>query len=207
MDVQWMLVIGIVLIVIVLAAAVAWIYAKKIRSQRLKTKFGPEYHRTVQRMGSREIAENELEEREQRVRRFNIVPLSPQDCSYYQDRWTAVQGRFVDDPKGAVEEAHQLVDEVMKKRGYPVIDIERSAANLSVEYPAVINHYRVASLIAEKNRKGTAQTEELRQAVVNYRSLFEELLERAEAAKMPRRKSRIELNRIFRGGLPHEDER
>lgn len=197
MDAQWMLVIGVALIAIILAAAVAWLYAKKLKSQRLKTKYGAEYDRTMQRLGSREAAEAELEEREQRVKRFHIVPLSPQDRSHYYERWTAVQGRFVDDPRGAVQEAHELVHEVMKKRGYPVTDFEHSAANLSVEYPGVISHYRAASGIAESNRKGVAETEELRQAVVNYRSLFDELLEVTELTKEPR----VQLKKVFRGGL------
>jgi hypothetical protein len=201
MDAQWMVVIGAALIVIILAAAGAWIYATKTRSQRLKAKFGPEYDRAMERLGSREIAETELEEREQRVKRFHIVPLSPQDRGQYHERWMAVQGRFVDDPKGAVQDAHELVNEVMKKRGYPVTDLEHAAANLSVEYPTVITHYRAASRIAEINRKGMAETEELRQAVVNYRALFDELLEVTETAKMPGRKRGIQLKRVFRGGL------
>jgi hypothetical protein len=147
------------------------------------------------------MAETELEDRERRVRRLHVVPLSAQDRIQYHERWTAVQGRFVDDPKGAVQAAHELVDEVMKKRGYPVTDFEHSAADLSVEYPTVITHYRAASRIAEINRKGMAETEDLRQAVVNYRALFEELLEVTETAKRPRSTPRIQLKRVFRGGL------
>lgn len=200
MNAQWMLVIGVAILIIVLAGACAWIYKKRMRSQRLKTKFGPEYERTLQRLGSREMAETELEEREKRVRRLRIVPLSAQDRSLYHERWTALQERFVDDPKGAVQDAHELVDEVMKKRGYPVTDFENVAATLSVEYPTVVTHYRAASRIAEINRNGMGETEELRQAVVNYRALFEELLGVTEKPRLLRRTPRIQLKRVFRGG-------
>jgi hypothetical protein len=201
MDVQLMLMIGVALIVIILAAAGAWTYAKSLRSRRLKAKFGPEYDRTLKRLGSREIAEAELQEREQRVKQLPIVPLSMQDGSQYRERWTAVQDRFVDDPKEAVQEAHALVHEVMKKRGYPVTDFEEAAANLSVEYPRFVTHYRAASRIAENNRKGVAETEELRQAVIYYRALFEELLQVTETAAAPRSKARLQLKRVLRGGL------
>jgi hypothetical protein len=201
MNTQWMVVIGVAILIVVLAGACAWLYKKRMRSQRLKTKFGPEYERTLQRLGSREMAESELEELEKRVRRLHIVPLSVQDRDRYHEKWIAVQGRFVDDPKGAVQDAHELVDEVMKKRGYPVTDFENVAATLSVEYPTVVTHYRAASRIAEMNRKGKGETEELRQAVVNYRALFEELLGATEKPSLLRRTHRLQLKRVFRGGL------
>jgi hypothetical protein len=205
MDNQLMLIIGVAVLVIILAAAGAWAYAKIIRSRRLKAKFGPEYDQTVERLRNRELAETELQERERRVKRFHIVPLSMQDGSQYREKWTAVQSRFVDAPKGAVEEAHQLVHEVMKKRGYPVTGFEQVAADLSVEYPLVVTHYRAASRIAENSRKGIAETEELRQALVYYRALFEELLETTEAEfkaePLPTSKGRFRLKKVIRGGL------
>jgi hypothetical protein len=162
-------------------AAGAWIYARKIKSRRLKRKFGPEYDQTVEQLKNREVAEAELRRREKRVERFHIVPLSSQDRSAYQESWIAVQSRFVDDPKGAVEEANQLIAEVMKKRGYPLTDFEQAAADLSVDHPAVVANYRAASRIAEHNRVGGADTEELRQAFVHYRALFGDLLENRES--------------------------
>ncbi|HSE85559.1 MAG TPA: hypothetical protein VLJ79_05010 [Candidatus Binatia bacterium] len=202
MDSQLMIIIiGVALVVIVLVAAGAWTYAKTMRSRRLKAKFGPEYGETVERLRNRELAERELEEREQRVKRFHIVPLSTQDRSQYREGWTAVQGRFVDDPKAAVEEAHQLVHEVMKNRGYPVTGFDQAAADLSVEYPTFVTHYRAASRIAANNRKGIADTEELRQALVNYRALFEELLEVPQTNEQPRRKARFQFKKVARGGL------
>ena len=180
MDTQLMFIIGIVVLGLILAAVAVWVYAKTTRSRRLKAKFGPEYDQTVERLRNRELAETELQERERRVARFHIVPLTMQDSSQYRERWTALQGRFVDAPKSAVEEAHQLVHEVMQKRGYPVTNFEQVAADLSVEYPGVVTHYRAASRIADNSRKGIAKTEELRQALIDYRALFEELLENTE---------------------------
>src|SRR5215510_14800577 len=176
MDTQLMLVVGIIVLVVILVVVGFWAYAKMTRSRRLKAKFGPEYDHTVARLSNRELAETELQDRERRVRRFHIVPLSMQDAIQYRDSWTATQGYFVDDPKGAVEKADILVHEVMKKRGYPVTNFEQVAADLSVEYPAVVTHYRAACRIVENSRKGNTNTEELRQALVHYRALFEMLL-------------------------------
>jgi len=164
-------------VVIIAVGAGAWIYGKRMKSRRLRDKFGPEYDQTVARLRNRDVAEAELQARENRVKRFHIVPLSQSDCSMYQESWSGVQGRFVDDPKGAVDEANLLICDVMKKRGYPVTDFEQAAADLSVDYPNVVSNYRAASRIAENNRRGVAETEELRQALVYYRALFAELLE------------------------------
>ena len=204
MDTQLMLVIGIIVLVLLLVAAGIWAYAKRTKSHRLKAKFGPEYDHTVARLRNRELAETELQERERRVRRFHIVPLSTQDAIQYQESWTATQGYFVDDPKGAVEKADTLVHEVMKKRGYPVTNFEQVAADLSVEYPVVVTHYRAACRIAENSRHGSAKTEELRQAFVHYRALFEELLETKEGAMvepMAENKDDFRLKKRIRGGL------
>jgi len=177
MDSQLVFII-VAVVVIVAAAAGAWIYAKKMKSRRLRDRFGPEYDQTVERLRDRDVAEAELQARENRVKRFHIVPLSEHDCSMYQENWSGVQGRFVDGPKGAVEQANLLICDVMKKRGYPVTDFEQAAADLSVDYPNVVSNYRAASRIAENNRTGVADTEELRQALVYYRALFAELLEK-----------------------------
>ena len=111
MDNQLMLIIVVAILVIICAAVGAWVYMKSIRSRRLKAKFGPEYDQTVERLRNRELADTELQDRERRVKRFDIVPLSMQDASQYRERWAAVQAHFVDVPKEAVEEAHQLVHE------------------------------------------------------------------------------------------------
>jgi hypothetical protein len=176
MDSQ-LVIIVLVVVAIIAVCAGAWIYAKKMKSRRLRDKFGPEYDQTVARVRNRDVAEAELQARENRVKRFHIVPLSERDCGMYQESWQSVQGHFVDDPKGAVDEANLLICDVMKKRGYPVTDFEQAAADLSVDYPNVVSNYRAASRIADNNRRGVAETEELRQALVYYRALFAELLE------------------------------
>jgi FtsZ-interacting cell division protein ZipA len=171
------------LLVVLLAIAViailggVWFYYQRNSSKRLKQRFGPEYDRTVERLNNRDDAEKELRAREARVTRYKIVALSKEDSRRYHDKWTAVQAQFVDEPKVAVSEANFLIQEVMRKRGYPVSDFEQSAADLSVEHPVVVENYRAANAIAERNKRGAADTEELRRALVSYRALFEDLLD------------------------------
>jgi hypothetical protein len=173
---------------IILAAAVAlglvaigaWFYRKKQsqkRSHRLQEHFGPEYDRTVNELGSRTKGESELKAREKRVERLEIFPLAPSEAARFSEAWHALQGRFVDNPKGVVVQAEQLVRELMEKRGYPMGDFERRAGDISVDHPDVVANYRSAQAIALRDQKGTADTEELRKAVVHYRALFDELLQ------------------------------
>lgn len=183
-------------VVCVLIAAAAWILVEKTRSRRLKQRFGPEYERTVDRYRDRQLAEAELQNRKQRVERYTIVELSPQDRSKYLESWQELQRRFVDHPAQAVEEGDRLVLEVMQKRGYPLRGFEEAAADLSVDYPAVVTHYRAAGAVAARNRTGEAGTEELRQALVHYRELFHELLESRTPA--PERKDSAPSNRSGR---------
>ena len=193
------------LIVIALIAVGVWLYYKRYRSRQLKQRFGPEYDHAVRKLHDRDLAEAELKNREERVKRFHIVPLSQADRTAYEEGWLAIQGRFVDDPKAAVEQADQLIFEVMKKRGYPTRDFEQAAADLSVEYPDLVSNYRAASRVAEENRRGAAQTEDLRQALVYYRALFNELLQgpAAENRRAPRqqRTAGERSQRKFGGGL------
>jgi len=171
----WIILTGVV--VIVLIALAAWSFYHKKQSHRLKQRFGPEYGRTVDDLGSRTKAESELKAREKRVERFNILPLAPSEAARFSEAWKVLQSRFVDNPKGVVVQADQLVRELMLKRGYPMGDFERRAADISVDHPAVVDHYRAAQAIALRDERGEANTEELRKAVVHYRALFDELLE------------------------------
>jgi hypothetical protein len=165
-------------LVILLAAIVAlFISLRQKRSQRLQRRFGPEYGRAVGAMGSRTKAESELEAREKRVGELTITPLSPGDAARFTQAWSAMQGRFIDNPKSVVAEADRLVRELMMKRGYPMGDFERRAADISVDHPAVVENYRAAQSIAVRDERGEADTEELRKAVVHYRTLFDELLQ------------------------------
>jgi len=172
---QWIVVAGVVVVAFALAA---WLLSRKKRqSGRLQQRFGPEYDRTVGELGGRTRAEAELRAREKRVDQLSITSLAPADATRFSLAWNALQGRFVDNPKGVVVQADQLVRELMLKRGYPMGDFERRAADISVDHPAVVEHYRAAQAIAARDERGEADTEELRRAVVHYRVLFDEMLE------------------------------
>jgi hypothetical protein len=166
-------------VVVLLIAALAWLYVRKRRSTtaNLRQKFGPEYDRAVLKHGSERKAQAKLEDREKRVEKLNIRDLDPMEHDRYLKRWEAVQSRFVDSPKGAVAEADDLVSSLMKTRGYPVSDFDQRAADISVDHPRVVENYRSAHEIALRVGKNEATTEELRTAMIHYRSLFEELVQ------------------------------
>jgi hypothetical protein len=166
-------------VVVLLIAALAWLYVRKRRSTtaNLRQKFGPEYDRAVLKHGSERKAQAKLEDREKRVEKLNIRDLDPMEHDRYLKRWEAVQSRFVDSPKGAVAEADDLVSSLMKTRGYPVTDFDQRAADISVDHPRVVENYRSAHEIALRVGKNEATTEELRTAMIHYRSLFEELVQ------------------------------
>ena len=161
---------------IVVVAAVAWFIYRYQSRQRLVSRFGPEYDKAVDVVGSRRGAERELKEREERVEALDIRPLNPEDRSRYADEWRRLQARFVDEPAPAIDGADRLIRDVMQRRGYPVGDFERRAQDLSVNHPVVVQHYRDANSLAARRREGHANTEDLRQAMVHYRALFDELL-------------------------------
>jgi hypothetical protein len=164
---------------IVIISVVAWLYVRKRRSttQDLRQKFGSEYDRAVLKHGSEREAQSKLEAREKRVEKLNIRDLDPMEHERFLKRWESVQSRFVDSPKGAVAEADDLVSSVMKARGYPVSDFEQRAADISVDHPRVLENYRSAHEIALRVGKDQATTEDLRTAMIHYRSLFEELVQ------------------------------
>lgn len=172
----WILIAG-ALVVVVLVGIAAWFVYQKTQSKRLQKGFGPEYGRTVDALGSKSKAESELKAREKRVGHLNIVALMPPEAARFREAWKDLQVRFVDNPKGVVAEADQLVRELMQKRGYPMGDFERGAEDISVDYPGVVANYRAAQLIVLRDQRGEADTEELRKAVVHFRALFDELLE------------------------------
>jgi hypothetical protein len=165
---------------IVAAAAIAlaaFLFYQKRRSERLHGKFGPEYDHAVHEFGDRRKAESELERRAERVERFHIRPVSAEQKDRFEQDWRRVQTQFVDQPEQAVSDAHRLVNEVMHARGYPVSsEFEQNAADLSVEHPRVVEHYRAACAIAGSREAGRANTEDLRKAMVHYRALFDDLL-------------------------------
>lgn len=176
---------AIIAIIVVLAAGIAIaLFVRKRRTQRLRTQFGrAEYTRAVNEGGSRKKAEAALDDRAERVERFHIRPLAPGDRTRFIESWARVQARFVDGPGGAVTEADQLLGDVMSTRGYPVSDFEQRAADLSVDHPLVLENYRAAHETALRQSQGQASTEDLRQAMIHYRTLFEELVGEPEAAR------------------------
>jgi hypothetical protein len=171
-----MIVVAIVVIAIV-ALVAALLIARKRKSDHLKQRFGPEYDREVRQHGDARHAEAVLLEREKRVEKFAIHPLSPADRDRYANEWANIQKRFVDDPSMAVIQAEKVVTGVMTERGYPMGDFEQRAADISVNYPAVVQNYRSAREITLRHAQGQSSTEDLRQSMVYFRSLFDELLD------------------------------
>jgi hypothetical protein len=166
--------------IIVLVAAViiiaAVIISRRRNSEHLKQQFGPEYDRTLKQHGDARHAETVLLDREKRVNKFSLRPLNAADRERYAAEWSAVQRRFVDDPSAAVTQADKLVTNVMATRGYPMADFEQRAADISVNYPTVVQNYRAARQISLRHAQGESSTEDLRRAMVYFRSLFDELL-------------------------------
>jgi len=172
------------LAVIVIAGIAAWLFFRKRRTGKLRTKFGgAEYDRALKEDGSRRHAEAGLKERTERVENLNIRPLAAGDRARFVELWNRVQARFVDGPGGAVTEADQLLRDVMSTRGYPVSDFEQQAADISVDHPLVMENYRTAHAIAVRQTQGQANTEDLRQAMIHYRTLFEDLVGEPEVAR------------------------
>jgi hypothetical protein len=174
MDTSMLIVLAVVVIAII---AIVFVYSQKRRSEKLRSRFGPEYDRLVEEGGGRRQAEAALEERAKRVEKFQIRSLSRDEYERFARAWREEQARFVDNPSEAVLNADRLVAEVMKARGYPVGDFEQRAADISVDHAAVVRNYRVAHDIALLDQKGDANTEDLRNAMVHYRELFIDLLE------------------------------
>ncbi len=171
----------IVIAAIILIAIIAWAASRRQHSEKLREKYGAEYDYTVNQMGNQRKAEAVLDEREERVNALDIKPLTPAERDRFSNEWQHTQAQFVDEPVNAVKRADQLIQEVMKARNIPVADFEQRAADVSVLYPQVVTNYRTAHDIALRNERGESNTEELRQAMVYYRSLFSELLETGES--------------------------
>jgi hypothetical protein len=164
--------------VVVAAAVILWTIQSRRRSSRLRAEFGQEYDRTVQQIGHRAKAEQELELRRRRVQKLDIRRPTDVDCDRFSAEWRTVQARFVEDPQRAVGDADALVGELMTACGYPMGEFEQRAADISVDHPRVVEKYRAAHTIALRQRRGEASTEDLRTALVHYRALFEDLLGR-----------------------------
>jgi hypothetical protein len=170
-------VIVIVVVVVVAAAAVAAVVAfQRRRSAQLQERFGSEYGRTMRQAGDRRAAERDLQQREKRRSGFEVTPLGGADAARYHEEWAGIQRRFVDEPADAVQQADSLVVRMMRESGYPVDDFDHRADDISVDHPDVAQHYREAHAVAVAQLNGTADTEQLRQAVTSYRELVDALL-------------------------------
>jgi hypothetical protein len=173
---------AVVVIVAILAVVAVVLVTRRRKTDHLKQKFGSEYDRVVHQHGDPQRAENVLAEREKRVSRFELRSLPPTERERYAQQWAFVQRKFVDDPKGAVNEADKLVTEVMNARGYPMSEFSQRADDISVTYPNAVGNYRAAHEIVLRHGKGQASTEDLRKAMVHFRSLFDELLGKSGVA-------------------------
>jgi hypothetical protein len=174
---SWIVIAVVVVIVVALAMLVARSVSRRKRTERLKNHFGPEYDRAVGESGEQGTAEKELVARERNRQKLDIVVLTPESRAKYAEHWRTVQTAFVDNPSRAVGDADRLVTEVMRERGYPVDDFDQRAADISVDHPNVVEHYRAAHIIHLAQEKGDIGTEAQREAFVHYRALFEKLLE------------------------------
>jgi hypothetical protein len=177
MDNNTMIVV--VVAVVLVAAALALVLMRRRHSEALRARFGSEYERAVVATGKVGEAERLLDERAKRVAKFNLHPISADEAQRFTNSWKSVQARFVDDPRTAVLEADRLIAEVMRARGYPVDDPDKRIDDLSVEHAQVIEQYRAGRVIVVRHEQGQATTEHLRQAMVHFRAVFEELVARA----------------------------
>jgi hypothetical protein len=176
--------------VVAVLALVVWQALARRRTGRLQQQFGPEYDRTIGKTESKRDAEAELQAREERRQQLEIRPLSLAARDHYLQSWQSVQAQFVDDPRGAVASADSLIQSVMAKRGYPVEDFDRRAADISVDHPQVVENYRHGHRLAQASADGSDSTEDLRQAMRHYRALFDELVE--PAADQPTRREQLD---------------
>ncbi|MDZ4306677.1 hypothetical protein [Allopontixanthobacter sp.] len=174
-----------VIVIALLAAIAIWLWMRSRKSAALKNRFGPEYDRTVEAVGDERKAEDVLAKREKRVAHYTIKPLPDAMREHFVETWRQVQAQFVDDPKYAVTRADDLLGEVMRVRGYPVSDFDHRADDLSVDHPEVVQNYRTAHSIADRHSRGEASTEDLRTAMIHYRTLFDDLVNEPEAATRP----------------------
>jgi len=166
-----------IIVAIVAVAFAAWALLQREKTRKLKNKFGPEYDRVLEQEKSSRSAEAVLDERQKRVEKYNIRPLTREECDIYAAKWRAIQEHFVDDPRDAVAQADSVVTDAMRVRGYPMSDFEQRAADLSVDHPTAVEDYRAAHAIAMRDAQGSASTEDLRKAMQHYRSLFEHVLD------------------------------
>jgi len=178
-------------IFLILGGIVGMALMRVQRTKRLKERFGPEYERAVNEIGDKRQAENELDSRLAHVNTLDIRPLTAEEVDHYALEWQKTQTEFVDEPLTALQKADRLIQDVMKARGYPVEDFEQRAADISVDYPELVTDYRGLHLIAVKEKDEEVSTEEMRQAMVHGRALFENLISQESSAETINEKEKI----------------
>lgn len=195
MDQQTVIMVAVGAAILLLAALVIVRASRHARSHSLREKFGSEYDREVGTAG-RKKAERELIDRKQRVEQLDIRPLSLSERDRFRKEWESIQARFIDRPQTVVVEADELIAEIMTTRGYRVADFDERAAELSVTYPNLVENYRAAHSVTTAHKQGVSSTEDLRQAIVRYRTLFDQLISEVDAARDDRRPSRVEIDEM-----------
>jgi hypothetical protein len=176
MDNEMLMRVGVVAVAAVAVVAVLLLLMRQRRTAALRARFGPEYDRVLHSTRTAAEAERELVKRQRRVGTFTLRPLAHDEAEQFVVSWRAAQARFVDDPRGAVVDADRLIEEVMRARGYPVEDAAHRLDDLSVDHAVVVSHYRAGRKIAVRHERGDATTEDLRQAMMHFRALFDELV-------------------------------
>ncbi len=166
-----------IILLLVIGGLLGVLFTRRQRTKRLQERFGPEYDRTVGEVGDQRRAEDELEARLNHVKALEIHPLSAEETERFTREWQFAQAEFVDEPLTALQKANQLIKEVMSIKGYPVDDFEQRAADISVDYPNLVIDYRELRAIATKGVDEDVTTEEMRQAMVHARALFENLVQ------------------------------
>ena len=190
--------IAIIVAVVVVVIGAIIVFAQRRRTEKLRSRFGPEYERSVAESGDRRRAEAQLEKRAERVEKYHLRSLTAEDRARFTEQWDRVQAHFVDAPAGAVAEADQLLGDIMATCGYPMGDFEQRAADISVDHPIVVQNYRSAHDIALRQAKGQSTTEDLRRAMIHYRSLFEDLVYDRKEAVVDRRPASVERRELER---------
>ncbi len=171
-----MILLSIAIPVAIIVIALGYFAARQRRTRDLRSRFGPEYDRVLKGQNRRE-AEQQLAMREQRARKLQVRPLGQDEQVRLTESWSAIQRRFVDDPADSVREAHVLLEEVMRLRGYPTQSFDDEVELLSVDHPTAVQHFRAAYELADQRNGGSGDTEQNRQAMIHYRALFEDLLD------------------------------
>ena len=191
MDSNTTTIILVAVVFLVVGGLLAMAFTRFQRTRRLKERFGPEYERLVNEAGDKRKAESELESRLAHVEALNIRPLTAEEINRFSLEWESTQAEFVDEPLASVQKADRLIREVMKARGYPVEDFEQRAADISVDYPELVADYRGLHLIATKEVDDEVNTEEMRQAMVHGRALFENLVQKETPETATNEKEKI----------------